>query len=360
MANLDLRHIAAPMINQSDLPFRALAHAHGATLSFTQMLHPAQLLADRDYLAFHRRNLELGKAADLDGRVVVQLCGNDPEAVVRGARTVVDVCDGIGAPFQKYPDLNLGCPQEVAREGHFGAYLLHPKDWPLVESMVSSLAKSLPVPVSAKLRLCSPSSATLTLAQELEAAGASFVTLHARHVSARRRRQGPADLSVVKALVEGLSVPVVSNGNVRTWADVEENLGYTGAEGVMVGETLLGNPYLFEDKLPDPIRISLEYLALCRAYPGTASIVTIQTHVRHFIAFQCERRPWFHKFRSALAQCASIDDIEALLKGRVRRWRGEASEGLKAELGAEDGEGEAADDDTHDDLDLSLDDHIVE
>src|SRR5258708_2176923 len=79
-------------------------------------------------------------------------------------------------------DLNLGCPQEIAREEHFGAYLLAKKDWPLVQgigkpakrvfcsvsalntSQVSSLSRSLSVPVSAKLRLCSPASSTLTLA----------------------------------------------------------------------------------------------------------------------------------------------------------------------------------------------------
>jgi tRNA-dihydrouridine synthase len=33
------------------------------------------------------------------------------------------------------PDLNLGCPQEAALEGHYGAYLLGQKDWPLVEDI---------------------------------------------------------------------------------------------------------------------------------------------------------------------------------------------------------------------------------
>ena len=47
---------------------------------------------------------------------------------------------------------------------------------------------------------------------------------------------------MVKALVEGIGVPVVSNGNVRTWEDVSQNAEYTGAGGIMVGETLLGNP----------------------------------------------------------------------------------------------------------------------
>lgn len=93
--NFDLNYIAAPMVNQSDTPFRALVHNHGATLTYTEMLKPARLLSDPDYLAFHRRALELGRSSST-GPVIVQVCGNDQEVIVRGAKTVVDLCDGIG------------------------------------------------------------------------------------------------------------------------------------------------------------------------------------------------------------------------------------------------------------------------
>ena len=38
--------------------------------------------------------------------------------------------------------------------------------------------------------------------------------------------------------------------------------------------------------VPDPVDISLEYLSLCKEYPGTVSIKNMQTHVRHFLDFQ--------------------------------------------------------------------------
>jgi hypothetical protein len=95
---------------------------------------------------------------------------------------------------------------------------------------------------------------------------------------------------------------------------------------------------LFEGTIPDPVSVSLEYLELCRMYPGTATLKTIQTHVRHFMEDQwwvtstvdlalsvmllSERRPWFSRFRTELGQCASLDEIEALLMIKVRRWRG--------------------------------------
>ena len=105
------------------------------------------------------------------------------------------------------------------------------------------MSNSLTVPISAKLRLCQPAPSTIHFAQRLEAAGASWITLHARNLSARRRRQGAADLDQVKLLKYGLRIPVISNGNVRTYHDIEMNRRLTGADGIMVGESLLSNPW---------------------------------------------------------------------------------------------------------------------
>ncbi|KAJ7204711.1 tRNA-dihydrouridine synthase [Mycena pura] len=272
-----LSRICAPMVNQSDLPFRTLVQRYGATLAYTQMLKPDSLLNDQEYLEFHLRDLMLNPSCP-ERPTVVQLCGNDPEMIVQAGKKLQNYCDGI--------DLNLGCPQLVALNDHFGAYLLGQKDWPLVEQIVSAMSTSFTVPVSAKLRLCQPASKTLDLAERLEACGISWLTLHARTVSAQRRRHGAADLSQIKRLKDNLRLPVISNGNVRVYSDLTANLRATGADGLMVGETLLGNPCLFANNIPDPVDISLEYLSICRQYPGTATLSTIITHVRHFVEFQ--------------------------------------------------------------------------
>ena len=81
------------MVNQSDLPFRTLVRQYNASLVYTQMLLPERLLNDQDYLEFHLRGLR----EEYDRPVVIQLCGNDPDVVVRAARQVVDRADAIGA-----------------------------------------------------------------------------------------------------------------------------------------------------------------------------------------------------------------------------------------------------------------------
>jgi tRNA-dihydrouridine synthase 1 len=154
------------------------------------------------------------------------------------------------------------------------------------------------------MRLCNPIEHTLPFAQRLALAGSSWITLHARFGgSTRKRRHGPADLSQVKLLKEGLQVPVISNGNVRTHEDVVRNREYTRADGIMVGETLLGNPWyprfhssdknidtdfsLFAGVTPDPVQISLEYLDLCRRCPeASVDLEVAKKHVKHFVDFQ--------------------------------------------------------------------------
>ncbi|KAJ4490156.1 t-diRNAhydrouridine synthase [Lentinula aciculospora] len=311
----DLSFIAAPMVNQSDYPFRRLVARYNATTVYTQMLLPEKLINDQEYFEFHCRDLQARIQEPVS--TVVQLCGNNSEEIVAAGRKIQNLCDAI--------DLNLGCPQEVAKSERFGAYLLGQKDWPVVENIVSSMARSFTVPVSTKIRLCQPSSKTVEFAERLQASGSSWITLHARTVSSRRRRHGAADLSEVRTLKESksLTIPIISNGNVRIFDDLSDNLEYTGADGLMVGETLLGNPCIFSsDVLPDPVDISLEYLDICRLNPCVATLNIVQTHIRHFIDFQCTRRPWSNKLRSALNACTNLDDIEHLLRIKVQRWRG--------------------------------------
>jgi hypothetical protein len=40
------------------------------------------------------------------------------------------------------------------------------------------------------------------------------------------------------------------------------------------------------------------------------------------VMLRSRRRPWFPQFRTKLGQCASLNEIEALLNVKVRRWRG--------------------------------------
>ncbi|KAH7107713.1 FMN-linked oxidoreductase [Auriculariales sp. MPI-PUGE-AT-0066] len=275
-----LRYIAAPMVKQSDLPFRIQTRMHGATLTYTQMYMANRLVDDAPYRERHLADLVRGATVELGRPVVAQLGGNVPDVMCAAAKLLEPYCDAV--------DVNLGCPQQHACDAHIGGYLIQARrDWPLVEQIVSSLVASLSIPVHVKIRLCSTAPMTVELAVRLAKAGASVIALHARHVSARRRRHGLAELQWVAAVREALEnegisgTSVVSNGNVRTLSDCKTNLEFTGAAGVMVGEALLGNPRLFAEQVPSdrPWTLALEYLDLFEAYEVTGIEVAKQ-HVR--------------------------------------------------------------------------------
>lgn len=66
-----------------------------------------------------------------DRPLITQFCGNDPDTVVRAARHVEHKCDAV--------DLNLGCPQNIAKKGNYGAFLLpNPQ---LCEDIVSAMSR---------------------------------------------------------------------------------------------------------------------------------------------------------------------------------------------------------------------------
>ena len=298
------RHVAAPMVGQSDLPFRLTAVQYGATATWTcvaadrQMFHTRDI-DDRDTRETLVRALEIGRAApearDIDTGErtpqIVQLAGDCPDALVRAARAVPGA-DGF--------DINLGCPQKRARDGHYGGYLLAGREWPLVEQLgacmltVAALAQSVDVPVCAKIRLCDTARETPELAKRVAHAGADIVTLHARHVAPNRRRGGAAKLEYVAAVVDTLEAAglhasrggrthVITNGGVRGYEDVARNMALTRADGAMVGEPLLGAPDIFR-ACGDALAPLVTYLDNCVEYGVDAPHVCVQQHARSMVA----------------------------------------------------------------------------
>lgn len=66
---------------------------------------------------------------------------------------------------------------------------------------------------------------------QLEAAGASYISVHGRTV---RQRTEPIDYEAIRTIVDALSIPVVANGDVTSRAQTIEVAKRTGCKGVRV------------------------------------------------------------------------------------------------------------------------------
>lgn len=178
----------------------------------------------------------------IDRPLFVQFCANDPDELLAAAKYVQPYCDAV--------DLNLGCPQGIARKGHYGAFLQ--EDWTLIYELINKLHKNLNVPVTAKIRILETREKTLEYAKVILSAGASVVTVHGRHRDQKGHKTGLADWSILRYLRENLPSDTVlfANGNILQHEDIEKCLQETGVDGVMSAEGNLYDPAIFASPPP--------------------------------------------------------------------------------------------------------------
>uniref|UniRef100_A0AAV1TTN1 tRNA-dihydrouridine(16/17) synthase [NAD(P)(+)] n=1 Tax=Peronospora matthiolae TaxID=2874970 RepID=A0AAV1TTN1_9STRA len=289
------RCIVAPMVDQSELAFRMLCRTLGADCCYTPMLHSRLFVESaeyRDKMFEHHIH---------DRPLIVQFCGNDPTTVLTAAKMVERHCDAV--------DLNLGCPQGIARKGHYGSFLMHDKG--TVKSIVETLSAGLAIPVTVKIRVFPDDRETLEFAQMLQDAGCDLLTVHGRTKEMNKTAVGAINWDIIRRIKERLSIPVIANGGVETHEDIARCLEATGCDGVMSSEGVLENPALFADGNNAPgtdtsfLELARQYLEFATLYPP-ASDKIVRAHLFK-ILFQDLR---VHSdLRDALAAAKSQEEM---------------------------------------------------
>ncbi|XP_051136320.1 uncharacterized protein LOC127254973 isoform X5 [Andrographis paniculata] len=272
------KHIVAPMVDNSELPFRLLCRKYGAQAAYTPMLHSRIFTETEKY-----RSQEFTTCKE-DRPLFVQFCANDPDVLLEAARRVEPYCD--------YVDINFGCPQRIARRGNYGAFLMD--NLPLVKSLVEKLSQNLDVPVSCKVRIFPDLQDTIKYAKMLEEAGCALLAVHGRTRDEKDMKKFRANWNAIKAVREAVRIPVLANGNIRHVEDAALCLEETGAQGVLSAESLLENPALFagyrtpewasgdeetcSDGGLDQAELLVEYLKFCEQYPVPWRMIRSHVH----------------------------------------------------------------------------------
>ncbi|KFY94429.1 hypothetical protein V500_03277 [Pseudogymnoascus sp. VKM F-4518 (FW-2643)] len=258
------KFVLAPMVDQSEFAWRMLTRSYmtpssnKSLLAYTPMLH-ARLFTTTEKFRFNhfqptRSGLPtpplsappasspdtyLDGHPSIDRPLFVQFCANTPEDLLAAAQYVAPFCDAV--------DLNLGCPQGIARKGAYGAFLQ--EDQELIYALINTLHTRLNVPVTAKIRVLETREATLAYAKKVLSAGASILTVHGRLREAKGHKTGLADWGAIRYLRDNLPQETVifANGNILCRGDIERCLEATGADAVMSAEGNLYDPAIFAE-----------------------------------------------------------------------------------------------------------------
>jgi tRNA-dihydrouridine synthase A len=230
----------APMMGWTDRHaryFLRLISKH--VLLYTEMVTTGAIL--------HGRRDSLLQYHPVEHPLALQLGGSNADELAECSKIAED------AGFDEV-NLNVGCPSDRVKTGHFGACLMAQPD--LVAECVHAMLSKVNIPVSVKCRIgiddMEEYSDLADFVRTVTASGCGTFIVHARKawlkgLSPKQNREvPPLKYDFVYRLKQEFSeLNITLNGGVKTLDAVGEHLQHV--DGVMLGREAYHNPYLLAD-----------------------------------------------------------------------------------------------------------------
>lgn len=222
--------VVAPMAGVTNSAFRIICKEFGAGLVVCEMI------SDRGIMYKNKKTLDMMFVDAKEHPMSIQIFGGTKDTLVEAAKfvdqhTAADIID-----------INMGCPVNKVVKTEAGArWLLDPNK---VYEMVSYVTDAVKKPVTVKMRTGWDEDHLFAVENALaaERAGAAAIAMHGR--TRKQMYTGHANWDILKAVASELHIPFMGNGDVRTPQEAKKMLEDVGADAVMMGRAVEGNPWI--------------------------------------------------------------------------------------------------------------------
>ncbi len=242
--------VLAPMADVTDPAFRRIIAKYGKP----DVIWTEFVSADGLFLGGYEHLIKDLVYTEEERPIVAQFFTSNPLMMEKAAELAVDLgFDGI--------DINMGCPDKGVEKQGAGASLI--KDPKLAQEIILAAKKGASkngknMPVSVKTRIGYNKNEIETWLPALLETNPAVITVHAR--TRKEMSLVPARWEHVKRAVEirdSFTDPngnksdtlIFGNGDVIDLDDAMKKAEESGADGVMLGRAIFGNPWRFNRKI---------------------------------------------------------------------------------------------------------------
>ncbi len=246
--------------------------------------------------------------------IVAQVFGANPDNFEKTARFIKELgFDGI--------DINMGCPEKNIQKQGAGASLIKtPKI--AQEIILATMRGAGDMPVSVKTRIGYNKNELETWLPALLETKPSAITLHAR--TKKEMSDVPARWEHIKRAVEirdalKSKTLIIGNGDVKNLEEGRKRVKETGCDGVMIGRSIFGNPWLFSGRKDEPTReekfaLLLEHTYLFEElFQGIKNFSIMKKHYKAYV----EGFSGAKELRMKLMEAENSKEVEKIINNFI-------------------------------------------
>ncbi len=314
--------VLAPMADVTDPSFRRVIAKYGKPdVMWTEFVS-----ADGLFLGGYEHLIKDLAFTEEERPIVAQFFTARPEMMEKAAELAAELgFDGI--------DINMGCPDKSVEKQGSGA--AHIKDYAHAQEIVRAAQRGALkgsektgklLPVSVKTRIGYNKNELETWLPALLETNPAVVTIHAR--TRKEMSLVPARWEHVKHAVEirnnfvdsngsKSETLIFGNGDAASVSDAEEKARESGADGVMLGRAIFGNPWLFNKTTPrdsvsveDRLLTLVEHTKLFEEILPHKSFAIMKKHYKAYV------NGWdgAKELRMELMEAKDASDVESTIK----------------------------------------------